>query len=103
MWTEAQNDSKLVPDGVDNTSEMVDPDLTWQALQRNGSTAAAVRPSSTEDALNTSNGIIPGAIAAAMFITMLLGLYAVLWKCMVSPPQRKRRKIRARLQQRTSA
>ncbi|XP_061529417.1 uncharacterized protein sb:cb288 [Phycodurus eques] len=103
MWTEAQNDSKLVPDRVVNASEMVDPDLTWQALQRNGSTAPAAHPSSTEDTLNTSNGIIPGAIAAAMFITMLLGLYAVLWKCMVSPPQRKRRKVRGRLHQRMSA
>ncbi|XP_077378561.1 uncharacterized protein LOC144019400 [Festucalex cinctus] len=106
MWTEAQNKSKFPHNRIFNNSEIVDPHLTWQALpvlQRNGSTAAAARPSSTEDALNTSNGIIPGAIAAAMFIAMLLGLYAVLWKCMVSPPQRKRRKARARIQQRTTA
>lgn len=29
-----------------------------------------------------------GAIAATVFIAFLLALYAVLWKCMVSPPQR---------------
>lgn len=29
-----------------------------------------------------------GAIAATLFIGLLLLLYAVLWKCMVSPPQR---------------
>ncbi|XP_051923276.1 uncharacterized protein sb:cb288 [Hippocampus zosterae] len=100
MRTQAQNDSKFAPNRIVNSSEIVDPDLTWQALQvlqRNGSTAAAARPSSTEDSLNTSNGIIPGAIAAAMFIAMLLGLYAMLWKCMVSPPRRKRRKARARI------
>nr|XP_057926980.1 uncharacterized protein sb:cb288 [Doryrhamphus excisus] len=101
MWTETQNNSKLISSSV-NTSRMGDPDLTWQALQvlqRNGSTAAAARPSSAEDDVN--NGIIPGAIAAALFIVLLLGLYAVLWKCMVSPPQRKRRKVRARVHQTT--
>lgn len=29
-----------------------------------------------------------GAIAATVFIIFLLALYAVLWKCMVSPPKR---------------
>ncbi|XP_054630821.1 uncharacterized protein sb:cb288 [Dunckerocampus dactyliophorus] len=103
MWTETQNNSKSISSSV-NTSRMVDPDLTrqtLQVLQKNGSTAAAARPSSAEDALDTSNGIIPGAIAAALFIALLLGLYAVLWKCMVSPPQRKRRKVRARVHQTT--
>ncbi|XP_061880225.1 uncharacterized protein sb:cb288 isoform X2 [Entelurus aequoreus] len=104
MWTKALHSSNFNNSST-NTSKMVDPDLTWQTLQvlqKNGSTAAAARPSSRDDALDTSNGIIPGAIAAALFIAMLLGLYAVLWKCMVSPPQRKRRKVRARVHQRTS-
>ncbi|XP_045559264.1 uncharacterized protein isoform X1 [Salmo salar] len=38
----------------------------------------------------------PRAIAAAVFIGFVLGLYAVLWKCMVSPPQRKKRRVRVR-------
>ncbi|XP_071774647.2 uncharacterized protein LOC139926741 [Centroberyx gerrardi] len=104
MWTEVKNKSKtLVSDG--NRSEMADPELTWQLLnavqQRNGSTAAATHPSSTEDPLARGSGIIPGAIAAAVFIAFLLALYAVLWKCMVSPPQRKKRKVRVREQRRS--
>lgn len=32
--------------------------------------------------------VLLGAIAATVFIAFILALYAVLWKCMVSPPQR---------------
>ncbi|KAM9858041.1 uncharacterized protein ACBR49_020097 [Aulostomus maculatus] len=99
MWTENEN-------SFDNSSKMVDPDLTWRALHvqhTNGSTAASTHPSGTEESLSgSSSGIVPGVIAAAVFITFLLTLYAVLWKCMVSPPQRKRRKVRVRPQPRTS-
>ncbi|XP_039659475.1 uncharacterized protein sb:cb288 isoform X3 [Perca fluviatilis] len=82
MWTEVKNKSKTVI-GNGNSSEMGDPDLTRQLLhtvqQRNG------------------------AIAATVFIAFLLALYAVLWKCMVSPPpQRKHSKVRMRVKQRTS-
>lgn len=63
--------------------------------QRNESTAIP-RPSYTEDPQPRGSGIIPGAIAAAVFIGFVLGLYAVLWKCMVSPPQRKKRRVRVR-------
>ncbi|TMS04113.1 hypothetical protein E3U43_001002 [Larimichthys crocea] len=98
MWTEVKNKS-----GTDTSNgtnlKMVDPDLlTWQLLhtvqQRNGSTAEATRPSSTEDSLSRSSGLIPGAIAATVFIAFLLALYAVLWKCMVSPPQRHKENTR---------
>ncbi|XP_041855250.1 uncharacterized protein sb:cb288 [Melanotaenia boesemani] len=82
--------------------KMVDPDLNDQLLHtvqvRNVSAAATT--SGTEDSL-TSSGIIPGAIAATVFIAFLLALYAVLWKCMMSPPQRKRSKLRVRVQQKT--
>uniref|UniRef100_UPI0037E8C0AF uncharacterized protein isoform X1 n=1 Tax=Semicossyphus pulcher TaxID=241346 RepID=UPI0037E8C0AF len=112
MWTEVKNKSKTVINNSNNSKnvllnfQMVDPDLrTWQLLhtvQGNASTAAATRPSHTEDSLSRSSGIIPGAIAATVFIAFLLGLYAILWKCMVSPPQRKHSKVRVRVQQRTS-
>ncbi|XP_034728947.1 uncharacterized protein sb:cb288 [Etheostoma cragini] len=107
MWTEVkkQNKSKTVI-GNRNSSKMGDPDLTRQLLhtvqQRNGSTAAATYPALTEDSLTSSSGIIPGAIAATVFIAFLLALYAVLWKCMVSPPQRKHSKVRRRVKKRTS-
>ncbi|XP_040899183.1 uncharacterized protein sb:cb288 isoform X2 [Toxotes jaculatrix] len=85
---------------------MVDPDLTLQLLDavqlRNGSAAAATPPSRTEDSSTRSSGIIPGLIAATVFIAFLLALYAILWKCMVSPPQRKHSKVRVRVQQRHS-
>ncbi|KAG7239248.1 hypothetical protein INR49_029538 [Caranx melampygus] len=85
---------------------MVDPDLTQQLLhavqQSNVSAAASPCPSCTEDSLTRTSGIIPGAIAATVFITLLLALYAVLWKCMVSPPQRKHSKVRVRVQQKDS-
>ncbi|KAK5932230.1 hypothetical protein CgunFtcFv8_003953 [Champsocephalus gunnari] len=94
MWTEVKNRSRTVTSGG-NSSMMVDSDLTLlqNAQHRNASTAAATRPSHTEDSLTSSSGIIPGAIAATVFIAFLLALYAVLWKCMVSPPQRKHCKI----------
>ncbi|KAM4036310.1 uncharacterized protein ACNLHF_015226 [Anomaloglossus baeobatrachus] len=38
------------------------------------------------------SGLIPGLIAAGIFIMFLLCLYAILWKCMVSPPHKKRKK-----------
>ncbi|XP_041642425.1 uncharacterized protein sb:cb288 isoform X2 [Cheilinus undulatus] len=106
MWTGVENKSRtLTRDG--NSSKMVDPDLrTWQLLhtlpQRNGSTAASTHSSHSEDSLTRNSGIIPGAIAATLFIAFLLALYAVLWKCMVSPPQRKHRKVRVRVKQRSS-
>ncbi|XP_078522885.1 uncharacterized protein LOC144791938 [Lissotriton helveticus] len=44
--------------------------------------------------MNTSyptppSGIVPGIIAASLFISFLLCLYAILWKCMVSMPKRQ--------------
>ncbi|XP_068167196.1 uncharacterized protein sb:cb288 [Antennarius striatus] len=85
---------------------MVDPDLVVQQFlhadqQRNASSGSTL-PSHTEDSLTWSSGIIPGAIAAAVFIAFILALYTVLWKCMVSPPQRKKSKMRVRGQQRSS-
>ncbi|TWW60114.1 hypothetical protein D4764_05G0002040 [Takifugu flavidus] len=85
---------------------MVDPDVfTLQVLHtlppRNDSGAAATQPSWTDDS-GPSSGIVPGAIAATVFIIFLLALYAVLWKCMVSPPKRKKRKTRGRGHQRAS-
>ncbi|XP_072560176.1 uncharacterized protein [Paramormyrops kingsleyae] len=43
-----------------------------------------------------TSGIVPGLIAAGLFILFLLGLYALLWRCMVSQPSRRQRKERAR-------
>ncbi|KAL0979151.1 hypothetical protein UPYG_G00181380 [Umbra pygmaea] len=97
MWTEVKNQTKIVfREG--NTSEKTDPTHTWvlsSAQQSNGSqgSTAIPYPAHTEP-MARGSGIIPGAIAAALFISFLLALYTVLWKCMVSPPQRLRKRVR---------
>ncbi|KAK6306114.1 uncharacterized protein sb:cb288 [Coregonus clupeaformis] len=95
MWTEVKNQTKFVfSDG--NTSERAVPMHTW-VLSTDGNDSTVIpRPSYTDDPLARGSGIIPGAIAAAVFIGFVLALYAVLWKCMVSPPQRKKRRVRVR-------
>ncbi|XP_055017181.1 uncharacterized protein sb:cb288 isoform X2 [Boleophthalmus pectinirostris] len=87
---------------VPNVSKVVDPDLAWKSFNpvhpRNGSTAAATHLTLTED--SERSGIVPALVAAALFITLLLTLYAVLWKCMDSKvPQRKKSKVRVRVRQ----
>ncbi|KAM9392331.1 uncharacterized protein KZ484_003799 isoform 1-T1 [Pholidichthys leucotaenia] len=104
MWTEEKNTTSAVT-RTRNGSQMVEPALTVPLLhavqQRNVSTAAATHPPHIEDSLTSSSGIIPGAIAATVFIAFLLAFYAVLWKCMVSPPQRKGKgKVRVRMKHR---
>ncbi|KAK2837869.1 hypothetical protein Q5P01_015081 [Channa striata] len=101
MWTDANSSSS-------NSSEMGDTGGTQQlfhsVLQNNGSATAVTRPSNTGSPVTKqSSGIVPGAIAATVFIAFILALYAVLWKCMVSPPQRKHSKVRVRIQQKNSA
>ncbi|XP_048875830.1 uncharacterized protein sb:cb288 isoform X2 [Brienomyrus brachyistius] len=64
------------------------------AVHGNGS-LATVDPSQTAPPVDGGSGIIPGGIAAAVFISLLLALYAVLWKCMGTPPRKKeKRKVK---------
>ncbi|KAG9354858.1 hypothetical protein JZ751_001571 [Albula glossodonta] len=63
-------------------------DLTSWSLSTEGNTTTTLHPPGTEAPLDRGSGIIPGGIAAAVFICFLLALYAVLWKCMVTPPKR---------------
>ncbi|XP_039476925.1 uncharacterized protein sb:cb288 isoform X1 [Oreochromis aureus] len=104
MWTEMKNKSSaLINNG--NSSKMVDLDLGEQlshAVQQSNVSAAAATHPDSKDSPTFTNGLIPGSIAAALFIAFLLGLYAILWKCMVSPPQRKHNKLRVRVHQRAS-
>ncbi|XP_072289492.1 uncharacterized protein [Eucyclogobius newberryi] len=88
---------------VPNVSKVVDPDLTWQSLKpvqliNAGSSAAATHPAITEESMP---GIVPALIAAGLFITFLIALYTVLWKCMDSKaqPQRKKSKLRVGVRQ----
>ncbi|KAJ8005910.1 hypothetical protein DPEC_G00122800 [Dallia pectoralis] len=96
MWTEVENQTKIVFLGG-NTSERAVPIHTpvhSTKDQSNWSRSSTVTPPSHMDPLARGSGIIPGTIAAAVFIGFILALYAVLWKCMVSPPQRLRKRVR---------
>ncbi|KAJ8400103.1 hypothetical protein AAFF_G00401420 [Aldrovandia affinis] len=93
MWEELKNNSDLIwHDG--NSSQEVLQELPWGsviAADRNGSTSTS-HPSHTDPTAGRGSGIIPGAMAAAVFISFLLVLYAVLWKCMGSSPQRREKR-----------
>ncbi|CAH2274968.1 Hypothetical predicted protein [Pelobates cultripes] len=48
------------------------------------------------------SGLVPGLIAAAIFIVFLLCLYTILWRCMVSQSKRHRKRLqRAKNSKRT--
>ncbi|XP_062855475.1 uncharacterized protein sb:cb288 [Trichomycterus rosablanca] len=89
---ERRNSSVLQPG---NLSQVPPPAPAWLPLtsHRNGSMLASLAPI-TERPVQKRSGIVPALLAAAIFIAFLLALYAVLWKCMVSPPKRgKKRRI----------
>ncbi|KAL7827291.1 hypothetical protein SRHO_G00330090, partial [Serrasalmus rhombeus] len=95
MWTDLRNRSTTLSDQLRdaNLSQVIFPAPSQAPLasHRNGSTVASPAPL-TESPVPKRSGIIPGAIAAALFIGFILALYTVLWKCMVSPPKRGKRK-----------
>ncbi|XP_069038501.1 uncharacterized protein [Lepisosteus oculatus] len=96
-WTLVKTEGNLV--------QSVLQDLAWDALSgahTNGSTPAMQFPHTQPTAgseVVRGSGIIPGGIAAAVFISFLLALYAVLWKCMVAAPKRHEKKRKAKTQQ----
>ncbi|XP_035392277.1 uncharacterized protein sb:cb288 [Electrophorus electricus] len=94
MWPEVRNGTVLEL-GEGNESQVVVPAPVWLPLTslRNGSMVASPSPL-TETPLHKRSGIIPGLIAAALFITFLLALYTVLWKCMVSPATKRGKRTR---------
>ncbi|KAJ8379242.1 hypothetical protein SKAU_G00000200 [Synaphobranchus kaupii] len=89
MWEELKNKTDLWRDG--NASLKAVSEQPWFVTDAlyNGSTANPQAPGTDPDSVS---GIIPGSIAAAVFISFLLALYAILWKCMVTAPKRKERK-----------
>ncbi|XP_064164662.1 uncharacterized protein sb:cb288 isoform X2 [Anguilla rostrata] len=93
MWEEVKNKTDFIWHGG-NFSQGVPQELPWgsvTAAHSNGSTATS-HPSHTDPGGARGSGIIPGAIAAAVFISFLLLLYAVLWKCMLTTPRRREKK-----------
>ncbi|CAM4715082.1 unnamed protein product [Leuciscus chuanchicus] len=102
MWTEVRNynNSSLHEEPQDQSlKQIVSQVSSWLPFysDRNGS---ASPPPLAETPVNRESGIIPGAIAAGVFIGLLLALYAVLWKCMGTQPKRrkKRTSLKAREQ-----
>ncbi|KAJ8261105.1 hypothetical protein COCON_G00168280 [Conger conger] len=97
MWEEVKNKTDFIGHGG-NSSRGVLQELPWSsstAVHSNGSVATS-HPSHTDPGDARGSGIIPGAIAAAVFISFLLVLYAVLWKCMVTTPRRREKKKKKR-------
>ncbi|KAL2092503.1 hypothetical protein ACEWY4_012301 [Coilia grayii] len=95
MWTESRNQSDFVLHDK-NTSQGVLESPPWMSSAAEQSTGTTVFPwhSHTKKPLEPGSGIVPGMTAAAVFIGFVLAIYALLWKCMVSPPRwkKKRRK-----------
>ncbi|XP_072537232.1 uncharacterized protein [Salminus brasiliensis] len=94
MWMELKNRTNTVYDELrdGNLSQVILPGPSRAPLSsslQNGSTVASPAPLTETP---KRSGIVPGAIAAALFISFILALYTVLWKCMVSPPKRGKRK-----------
>ncbi|XP_073674610.1 uncharacterized protein [Garra rufa] len=96
MWTEVRNNNSSVHEEPQdhNLTQIVSPVSSWlpPSSDRNGSVTASPPPLA-ETPMNRESGIIPGAIAAAVFIGFLLALYAVLWKCMVKQPKRRKKRV----------
>ncbi|XP_002663231.1 uncharacterized protein sb:cb288 [Danio rerio] len=90
------NNSSSFEEPQDHNLTQIFPVSSWLPSNsfRNGSVTGG-KPPLADTPVSRQSGIIPGAIAAAVFIAFLLALYTVLWKCMISPP--KRRKKRASL------
>nr|XP_055024493.1 uncharacterized protein sb:cb288 [Misgurnus anguillicaudatus] len=102
MWTKVRNNSRYPLDEPQehNLTQIRSPVFSWLPFssERNGSITANP-PAHDGNPAERTSGIIPGAIAGAVFIGFLLALYAVLWKCMVTQPKRrKRRSIKGREQ-----
>ncbi|XP_056102567.1 uncharacterized protein sb:cb288 [Rhinichthys klamathensis goyatoka] len=106
MWTEVRNNNNTHEEPQDHSlKQIVSQVSSWLPFNsdRNGSVTASPPPLA-ETPVNRPSGIIPGAIAAAVFIGLLLALYAVLWKCMVTRPKsvsvrrKKRTSLKAREQ-----
>ncbi|KAI1900902.1 hypothetical protein AGOR_G00054620 [Albula goreensis] len=90
MWDELKNKTDFLRrDGNESLRVLSEqPLVSVTSTQSNGNTTTTLHPPGTEAPLDRGSGIIPGGIAAAVFISFLLALYAVLWKCMVTPPKR---------------
>ncbi|XP_059379959.1 uncharacterized protein sb:cb288 [Carassius carassius] len=105
MWTEVRHNNSSVHEEPQehNLTQIVSPVSSWIPFNsdRNGS-ATTSPPTIAETAMNRESGIIPGAIAAAVFIGFLLALYAALWKCMVKQPGRRKKRARPKAREHRS-
>ncbi|KAG7480788.1 hypothetical protein MATL_G00059880 [Megalops atlanticus] len=104
MWNELKNKTDFLWHNGNTSLGVISeqPLVSFTTAQSNGSTPTP-HPTHTDVPLDRGSGIIPGGIAAAVFISFLLALYAVLWKCMVTPPRRKeKKKRRVRLREQRS-
>ncbi|XP_043103375.1 uncharacterized protein sb:cb288 [Puntigrus tetrazona] len=96
MWTGLRDNGSSVREEPQdlNLTQIVSPVSSWLSSSsgRNGSVTSSPPPLA-ESPMKRESGIIPGAIAAAVFIGFLLALYAFLWKCMVTQPKRRKKRV----------
>ncbi|KAK2840691.1 hypothetical protein Q7C36_012270 [Tachysurus vachellii] len=85
MRTELRNNTRHT-----NLSQVIPPSPAVLPItsERNSSLVASPTPVTEKP---RPSGIVPGLVAAGIFIILLLALYTALWKCMVSPPRRGKR------------
>ncbi|KAL4609544.1 hypothetical protein GN956_G23891 [Arapaima gigas] len=98
MWMDVKNQTELLQ--LHRSSSQNAVSQLMGASVPNGSTASP-HPSQTAPPVDRGSGIIPGGIAAAVFISFLLALYAMLWKCMGSAPKRKDKKKKPKAHEQT--
>ncbi|KAG8441014.1 hypothetical protein GDO86_006667 [Hymenochirus boettgeri] len=72
---------QVTPAGNNGLSNVLRTTQTWRA---------PVKPTNSSNyGPEHKSGLVPGLIAATIFIAFLLCLYTILWKCMVSHSNRK--------------
>ncbi|KAL4635988.1 hypothetical protein GN956_G13166 [Arapaima gigas] len=88
-------------EGNNDTSQRPVPEQPWvfATVGRTSDSKPLPGIPNTESPVESS-GIVPGLIAAALFIAFLLALYAMLWKCMVSQHNRKGAMRRVKMRRR---
>lgn len=97
MWEDLENRTDLLQRDGNGSLKIVSEQqlVSVPNTLSSGSTVGAPGPGS-DTPVGSASGIVPGIIAAAVFISFLLALYAVLWKCMVTAPKRQEKRRRSR-------
>ncbi|KAM4678044.1 uncharacterized protein O3C94_010043 isoform 2-T3 [Discoglossus pictus] len=84
-----QGDAESVTERIFGSPGVPEMPMDWTWNRPPNSTA-----SSDNSELEHRSGLVPGLIAASIFIMFLLCLYTILWRCMVSQAHRNAKRYR---------